>query len=76
MVFLLKKVFENFRIALTGMSIDIIYTAKLKKFRYLDVVNTILTKITNIAMLPTNIKTFFQNCIGPNTCQENMICIL
>lgn len=71
-----KKFLENFRIALTGMSVDTLYTAKSKKFRSPIVINTILIKITNITMLLTNIKILFQKCIRPNTCPKSKIRIL
>ena len=70
------KVLENFRITLIGMGVDTVYIAKLRRFRYPDVVNTNLTKITSVAMLPTNIKTFFQECIRSNACLESKIRVL
>lgn len=62
-----KKIFENFRIALTSMGVNTIYIAKLRRFKYPDIIHKILIKITNVIILPTNIKTFFQKCIKPNT---------
>lgn len=48
------------------MGINTIYIAKLRRFKYPDIINKILIKITNVIILPTNIKTFFQKCIKPN----------
>lgn len=57
--FYLKKVLENIMIAFIGISINTIYSAKFKRFKFFNVINIILIKITNVAILPTNIKTFF-----------------
>lgn len=58
-----RKVFENFIIALTYINVDIVYIIKLRRFRFLDIINIILTKITNITILFTNIRTFICKCI-------------
>ena len=58
------------------MGVDTVFTAKLKRFGYSDIINTNLTKITNIAMLPINIKIFFHKCIRLNECSESKIRVL
>lgn len=55
-----KKDIKNFRIAQMDKSIDIIYITKLIKFRFFNVITTILTKIIIIPILLININTFFQ----------------
>lgn len=42
------------------MSVDIVYIAKSTRFKFLNIINIILTKITNIAILPINIKFFLK----------------
>lgn len=54
-----RKFFENFRIALINIHIDLIYIAKIEKFWFSNIVNTILTKKEIITILLKDIKTFF-----------------
>lgn len=58
------------------MDVDIVYTAKLKMFESINVVNIIFTKLINIAMLPINIQIFFQEYIRSNIYPKKKIYML
>ncbi len=53
-------------IAMTDICIDTIYTIKLRRFRFLNVIYTTLTKIEVITILPISIKTFLGKGIRTN----------
>lgn len=60
------KVFENFKIVITNIYINTIYTTKLKRFRFLNVINITLIKRKIITIIPINIKIFSHKYIKSN----------
>lgn len=70
------KVFEYLRVVMASIYVDNIYKTKLKKFRFLNLINTTLTKIEIITILLINIKIFFEICIKPNVFSKHNIHIL
>lgn len=70
------KIFEDFRIIVTSICINIIYITKLKEFIFLNVINTILTKIEMIIILLIGIEIFFKKCVELNAFLKYKIHIL
>ncbi len=70
------KVFERLRIAVTSICVDIVYITKLRRFRFLNVIDTTLTKIEVITILPTSIKNFLEKDIRTNAFFKYKICAM
>ena len=61
---------------MTSVCVDIVYITKLKKFKFLNIIYTTLTKIDMIIILPISIKIFLKKSIIINALLKYKICIM
>lgn len=69
------KIFEDLKMAVTNIVVDTIHITKLRQFRFLNVINTTLTR-EMINILPIDSKIFFQKYVGLNIILKHNICAM